>query len=225
MAKVEEKGKKPEDNGIELTMGDPKPVETKPAETKVEEVKDGEPKTLEGTDRDRTDKVKDDKEVGSKFEGKDTAETLLSDNDKDYKPVEMGPGSDPSVDEFKNDAEFAEYYEPEPYEDNFVKDDMMNLAVYKKKQRTKTSIRDFIANACDVQGYRTEDQEKGKPKKVMSKKRALASVLWMGAKLTVACTVFGPIVGSWLIAHYTTHDKAKKLEDKARPYVHFFDKL
>ncbi len=223
MERVEEKAKKPEDKGIELTMGDPKPAETKPVEPKVEEVKEEEPKAEEVSELEgagKAEEVKDDEEVGSKFEDKDTAETLSHDDDKDYKPTEMGPGSVPSADEFEDDAEPAGYAEPELYEDNFDKDNMMNLAVHKKKQKTKTPIRDFIANACDVQGYCTEDK-----KKVMSKKRALASVLWMGAKLTVACTVFGPIVGSWLIAHYTAHDKAKQLEGKARPYVHFFDKL
>lgn len=97
------------------------------------------------------------------------------------------------------------------YEDLYDKDDKMNLWSYKKEKKTKTPVIDFIADVCDSTALKTKK----------TKKRALASLIWMGAKMTVGCAMLGPIVGTWLVAHYTNHDKATKYEKKAAGFVNW----
>ena len=228
MAKVEEKEKKPVDLGEERTMTPPesqKPV-TPPAppadDKKNVEKPESTEKSEEKKDEKSTDK-KEDKKADKKEEKKDEAAKKADDSKKAANKTEssadakdeqsIAPYAQPSM----------EYPRPESLKpmsayDNFDKDNKLNLNTHKRNKKSKTPIRDFIAEACDMKGYKKSDKDKA----TMSKKLALANVLWMGAKLTVACTVFGPIVGSWLVAQYTNKDKASTIEGKMQNTVKFF---
>ena len=223
MAKVEDvmRAKNAKKNmGEERTMAPqepPKPVvekdNTKSVNTeKVEENKIG----TKETDK-AQDKKQEKKEEKKADKGKETS--------KKVEKTEKVPSNEPAVAQSiapyaPSNMEYGGVTGPTTFapNDNFEKDNKMNLNVYKKEKKSKTPIRDFIAEVCDMKGYKKGDKKDA----VMSKKLALANVIWLGAKLTVACTVFGPIVGSWLTAQYTNKDKATKIEDKMKGGVKYF---
>ncbi len=157
-----------------------------------------------------------------------------STDEKDTKEVSESEKSDDAV-------PTVESYVPEPepeeelseptneFADNFDAKSKINLNTYKKKTKSKKPIRNFIAEVCDMKGYKKADNERrkkeGKPEIKMSKKLAAANLIWLGAKITVACTVFGPIVGCWLAMHYTNHEFATRVEQKAVNFGKFFTSL
>ncbi len=218
MAKVKEREKQPENLGEGREMVPPEspkqtmpPVDEKKDEAKIEGV---------GNSEEKKDEKRIDKEADRKEVEKGEAEKKVEDAKKVEEKAE--PSADvtgensiaPYAPENMQAQENNEINE----ESNFDKDNIINLNTHKKEKKSKTPIRDFIAEMCDMNGYKKDDKDK----KTMSRKRAFANLVWYGAKLTVACTVFGPIVGSWLVAQYTNHDKASALESKMQNKVKFF---
>ena len=183
-----------------------KPADAEKVEPKAEEKKAETKETDKAKDK-KEDKKADKRkeETAEKIDKAPTIDPVETQSIAPYAPSNMQYGG-------TSTSAFA------PPSDNFDKDNRINLNVHKREKKSKTPIRDFIAEVCDMKGYKKGD----KKETVMSKKLALANVIWLGAKLTVACTVFGPIVGSWLTAQYTNKDKATKLEDKMKGGVKYF---
>ena len=226
MADVKEEKKK--DLGEERTMTPPEPQ--KPPVTPVDPPVDGkkdagktestEEKSTEEKKKENGADKKDDKESEK---GVDTQEKDAGEKKETKSESKPEPALDSSVEQsiapylpssMKYPSQDAFDFEP----DNFDKDNKINLNVHKKEKESKTPIRDFIAEMCDMKGYKKNDKDKP----TMSRKLAFANLIWYGAKLTVACTVFGPIAGSWLVAQYTNKEKASALESKMQNKVKFF---
>lgn len=171
----------------------------------------------------------DKKEKDAKNENKDkkTEKTKSAEKSATDSGTQTVSAGEPSVSiaPYANNDATETAYTPQPLEWGPEKDSKINLNVYKREESSKMPIRNFIAEICDMKGYKKEDNEKrkasGEPEIKMSKKLAAANLIWLGAKLTVACTVFGPIAGSWLVAQYTNKDKASKLESKMQNLAKF----
>ena len=63
-----------------------------------------------------------------------------------------------------------------------------------KARKERTRVQNFVADICGVD-----------PDKKMTKLNTLGSVIWMGAKFSIASAIFGPIVGGWMVAHMANH--------------------
>ena len=89
-------------------------------------------------------------------------------------------------------------------------DDMINLNQV-KGAKNRTRFQNAVAKMCGI-----------RDNKNMTKLNTLGSILWCGAKFTVASVVFGPLVGGWLVAHMNNHEYFSAKEEKFFNFINSF---